>query len=380
MGTGLKGRLVLIALVAITGGLIVAFFSLHGYGATLLLADLARIDLPLPDTRPEIGREELFFDTGGRRQAADLYRPPGKGRAGLVLVPGAAEGGRRDARLVEFATALARSGFVVLAPDIPSLRELQLTPGNAREILDAVLLLKDSGYFSPDQRLGVAAFSVASGPAVLAALDPRDGSRIDFLLLVGGYLDLERTLVFLTTGYFETAEGAVHREPDSYGKWVYTLGNANRLQDPSDRRVLAELARRKLADPESDTAALQARLGPEGRSVRDFIENTDPARARALMRGLPATVQADIAALNLATRDLAQTRARFILVHGLDDDIIPYTESISLAAALPPGRAGLYLLPGLHHVDREFSGRDAWRMWRALQDLLSQRDAAGDRK
>ncbi|MGK2927051.1 MAG: hypothetical protein ACSLE2_15665, partial [Lysobacterales bacterium] len=67
-------------------------------------------------------------------------------------------------------------------------------------------------------------------------------------------------------------------------------------------------------------------------------------------------------------------RADFILVHGLDDDIIPYTESVSLADALPPGRSRLFLLEGLHHVDRELRGLDAWRLWRALRALLAQRD------
>ena len=71
---------------------------------------------------------------------------------------------------------------------------------------------------------------------------------------------------------------------------------------------------------------------------------------------------------------LAQLGADFILVHGLDDDIIPYTESVSLAAALPPGKAKLFLLDGLHHVDRYFHGKDVWRTWRALQAVLEQRD------
>ena len=93
-----------------------------------------------------------------------------------------------------------------------------------------------------------------------------------------------------------------------------------------------------------------------------------------LLTHLPAGVRDDVAALDLATRDLSGLRADFILVHGLDDAVIPYTESVSLARALPPGRARLFLLEGLHHVDREVRGLDAWRMWRALRAVLAQRD------
>ena len=53
---------------------------------------------------------------------------------------------------------------------------------------------------------------------------------------------------------------------------------------------------------------------------------------------------------------------------------MPYTERVALARALAPGRARLFLLEGLHHVDREIRGLDAWRMWRAVQAVLAQRD------
>jgi hypothetical protein len=347
----------------------------HGYDTTLMLADLAGLHTPLPDRRPAAGRTEIEYGAGGERRAADLYTPQGTpARAGLVLVPGAAEGGRRDPRLVEFAEILARSEFAVLVPDIASFRELRPSPDSVREIVDGVGHLHNGGVLSAGLRLGIGAFSIASGPAVLAALDAPECCAADFLMLVGGYHDLPRTLTFLTTGYFEVNGEPRQREPDAYGKWVYALSNAGRLPDPADRAALAALAGRKLDDPEAAIGDLLAALGPAGRAVYDFIDNRDPARAPRLLAALPAGVRSDIEALDLAARDLSGLRADFILVHGLDDDIIPYTESVSLAGALPEGRSRLFLLEGLHHVDRELRGLDAWRMWRALQTLLSQRD------
>ena len=119
---------------------------------------------------------------------------------------------------------------------------------------------------------------------------------------------------------------------------------------------------------------MRARLGPDGRAVYDFIVNQDPERVAELIGRLPAAVRADIAALDLAGRDLAGLQAELILVHGFDDNIIPFGESIALAAAAPQGRARLYLLQGLQHVDRDFRGLDAWRMWGALRALMAQRD------
>jgi hypothetical protein len=354
-----------------------AFFR-HGYDTTLMLADLAGLHLPLPDHRPAAGRSEITYSSRDGQRAADLYTPRGAAgtaaRAGLVLVPGAAEGGRRDPRLVEFAEVVTRSGFAVLVPDIPSFRELRPSPDSARAIGDGVEQLRSGGVLAAGLRLGIGAFSIASGPAVLAALDAPPGREVDFLLLVGGYHDLPRTLAYLTTGYYEAGGQPQQREPDAYGKWVYALSNAARLQDPADRAALTAMGHRKLDDLAADIDDLAARLGPAGRAVYAFIDNRDPARVPGLLAALPAEVRSDIEALDLAGRDLSATRAEFILVHGLDDAIIPYTESVSLDAALPAGRSKLFLLEGLHHVDREVRGVNAWRMWRALQTVLAQRD------
>ncbi len=354
-----------------------AFFR-HGYDATLMLADLAGLEAPLPDHRPDFERREIGYTADGGWRDADLYTPQTAGgngaRAGLVLVPGAAETGRRDSRLVEFAGILARSGFAVLVPDIPSFRELRPSPDSAREIAAGVAELREGGFLAAGLRLGIGAFSIASGPAVLAALEADPASRVDFLLLVGGYHDLRRTLTFMTTGFFEADGQPRQREPDAYGKWVYALSNAGRLPDPAEGAVLSAIARRKMEDPGADVDELLARLGPAGQAVYAFIDNRDPALVPGLLTRLPAGVWDDIAALDLATRDLSGLRADFILVHGLDDAVIPYTESVSLARALPPGRARLFLLEGLHHVDREVRGLDAWRMWRALRAVLAQRD------
>lgn len=365
---------VVLALVALGA----ALAGRHAYDTTLLFADLARVDLPLPDNRHEFEREEAEFTAGGGRRSADVYLPQAAVRAAMVLVPGAAQGGRDDPRLVEFAGALARSGFAVVIPDIAALRELRLTPGSVAEIAGAVEFLRrgprTGQYLGPEKRVGIGAFSVAAGLAVLAALEPGPGAQVDFLLLVGGYYDLPRTLTYLTTGYYASGEQRLDLEPDSYGKWVYALGNAAALRRQADRAALTELARARLADPGADTGPLVARLRGEGRAVYDFIVNRDPEQVPLLIGRLPASVQADIARLNLAARDLGSLDADLILVHGLDDNIIPWGESVALAEAAPSGRARLFLLQGLQHVDREFGGLDAWRMWRALSALLAQRD------
>lgn len=126
-----------------------------------------------------------------------------------------------------------------------------------------------------------------------------------------------------------------------------------------------------LAIPLDDLAA---RLGPEGRRVFAFITNRDPLQVQQLVSALPAGIREDIEALNPALRDLFHLKARLVLIHGYDDDIIPYTESVALARAVPKGQARLFLVRGLFHVDIRPGLPSRWRLWRAIGALLAERE------
>ena len=346
------------------------------YEAVLVLADVAAGTAPtrLKSVTATPTRTAVAFPAAGRRIGGDLYLPAEKPLAGLLLLPGAAEQGKDDPRVQAFAGSLARARFAVLVPDLEGLRSLQVSSGDIAQAADAFAWLVARKDLAPEGRAGMFSFSYATGPAILAALQPRIAGRVRFIMAVGGYHNNEEVLTFFTTGYFREKGRWRYMEPNSYGKWVFVLSNVGRLSDPGDRRLFEQAAQRKLADLSASVHDLAARLTPEGRSLYDFIENRDPARAIALMNSLPDPIRREIRALNLARYDLTRLRARMILVHGYDDDIIPYTESIALADSLPRGLVRLYLVHGLQHVDLEPRIIDKYRLWRAISALLREKE------
>jgi fermentation-respiration switch protein FrsA (DUF1100 family) len=220
--------------------------------------------------------------------------------------------------------------------------------------------------------------SYAVGPALLATLDPDLAGRVDFLVGIGGYHDMAASLTFAITGWSRDPAGEWRQgTPNAYGKWVFVMANSARVENPFDRTSLAAMARRRLADLDAPIDDLAAGLGPEGRAVHAFVTNADPARVPALMADLPPPIRADMAALDLAGRDLSQAPPHVLLIHGRDDTIIPAGESAELAAALGEERARLVLLDSLAHADlRLDSLDDAFRLWRAVYWLLAVRDGA----
>ena len=328
-----------------------------------------------------VERQTVAFDIGERPHVADMYQPALPARAKAVVVPGLAPAGKDDPRLVAFAGALASARLLVLAPDIPNMRRLETRPEDADAIGDAVLYLSTRGCAEPCPPVMLVAFSYAVGPAVLAALRPDVRDRIGMILGVGGYYDIDAVVTFFTTGNYRTGADApwLYREPNIYGKWVFARSNARSLANLDDRATLYEIADRKLQDPDIGIEHQVSRLRPEGRSVLSLLLNEDPEMVPALVAELPPTIRRDMAGLDLKTHDLSRLRADLLLIHGRDDAIIPYTESLALAAALPPEQVTVHIVERLAHVGLAQVGPiDSVVLWRAAYNFLSGRDVLAE--
>ena len=369
------------ALAALVALALVACSPPRALEAFEVLADLAAGAGPsrLKRARPEPRRSPIAYRVEGRERLGDLYLPAGESPAALVLVPGVTPEGKDDKRLVAFAATLSRAGFTVLVPDMPRLKEQKVAPEDARDIADAIQFLAGERGGAP---VGLVAISYAVGPALLAALEAEAGRRLAFVVAVGGYHDIAAVVTFFTTGYYRERPGDAwrYREPNAYGKWVFVKGNAARLEDGRDRALLEAMAARKMRDLEADIDDLVAALGPEGRAVHALLANREPDRVAALIGGLPAGVRRDLAGLDLERRDLSRLGPRLIVVHGRDDAIIPYSESVALAAAAAPERTELFLVDSLAHVELGPTGLgDGLTLWRAVYAVLAERDALAGR-
>jgi pimeloyl-ACP methyl ester carboxylesterase len=213
-----------------------------------------------------------------------------RGGAPLVLVHGYAPAGKDEPRVKKAAALLARAGFDVAVPTIPGLMSGRLRPEDVQPVV-ATLAARGAPT-------AVVAVSVGAGPALLAAADPAVRDRVRVVLSLGGYASAAALLRFFLTGEyaFEGVRGRVVHDPTVVRRFVEA--NADLL----------------------DTDA-QAALA-------------DPARAAAVLAAPPPPL-ADLLARLSPERVAREIRARLVLVHGVDDRAVPYTESLRLAAARP---------------------------------------------
>ena len=298
--------------------------------------------------------------------AADLYRPARPRRA-LLLVHGLSAAGRRQPELARLARLLAGHGQLVLVPDFPGLKAFRLSGREVEEILGGLDHLAARGL-----PVGLAGFSFGAGPALLAAAER---PALALVGSFGGYADLRHLIAFITTGAHTHGGRRWVARPEEYNRWKLLALLVGFVEDARDRAALEAVAARRLARPADDTAALEAGLGPEGRSVLALVLNRREADVAPLLARLSPHARGALDRLSPLAR-AGRIRARLLLAHGTGDDSIPFTESLRLGEAAGGG-ARVVLLETFHHTGpgRFWASllpraRDTWRLVGLADALL----------
>ena len=316
---------------------------------------------------------------------ADLYLPGRAGRhGGVVLAPGFTELGKDEPRVVWLARLLARIGFAVLVPDFLGLRSLRALETDVGDMVDSFRTLASLGPRVRPDRVGLIGFSYGAGPTLVAAADPAIARQVCFVISVGGYYDLVDVIRFLTTGHFDWQGHRGHLLPSPHGRGRFLLANLDLLRDAKDRQILAAAAREVAEGDCTEAAIPTAELTRWGAALHALLMNSDPKQVKGLITQLDPQVRDRIAFLS-PSRVIGRLHAHLVIVHGVHDDFIPYTESLRLAAAAPArDRVHLAITRLLNHVDPTGPGldprtflrvylRELWQIARVVNFVVAQR-------
>jgi hypothetical protein len=215
----------------------------------------------------------------------DVYEND-QSRSAILVVHGVNPTGKNSLDLVRISEGLAQSGFEVFVPDFAEMRKLHLTPEESGNIK------KTFQFIGRDA--GIACFSYGCGPAIATAAEPGIRDHVRFILAFGGYFDIREALEFLVTG---------PEPPVAWAKSEYLAAN-------------------------TDLGATEV----ERRQVVSLFASATPQEFQRRFRNLPGSVQSRLQAIS-PSNYLQQLRAPLILVHGLEDPVIPSQQSVEFAQA-----------------------------------------------
>jgi pimeloyl-ACP methyl ester carboxylesterase len=310
-----------------------------------VLAEALGLPFPRPFAAPCTRSEVVLGGVEG-----DRY-DPGRGAAGMLLLPGAAPLGKDDPRAIRLAEALCRAGRVVFVPQLELRRQTFVEEDLDRIVRSTVALAGETAR--PVTLVGI---SYGGSFGLVAAADPRIEGALGRVGVFGAYFDLVGVIQSVTTG----------------------ISEVDGFPFPWEAHPLAETLMREHAltlVPETERPALRAALAEEGdldvlpagsRAMYDLLTNRDPARAFDLAESLPPEARSTLTRFSPSTV-ADRIDVPVMAMHSTDDRTVAYGESIRLVRGLPG--TPLVTLRGFTHVDLRHPGTwvrataDLWGAW-----------------
>jgi dienelactone hydrolase len=316
--------------------------------------------------------------------AAQFYRPDGRVRRAVLLVPGVHSMGIAEPRLTALAKDLAGSGITVMTMALPDLMRYQITARSTDVIEDAVAWMTAQETLAPDGRVGMVGISFAGGLSIVAAGRPRIRDKVAYVVSFGGHGDLDRVLHYLATGEAVEAPGVATRPPHDYGVAVISYAAADRLVPPDQVVPLRDAigtfllaSQLTLVDTnEADATFQKARAmvqslpEPSATYAKHVNDRNVTALGPLLLPHLG--LEADPAAS--PERTPSAPAAPVFLLHGNDDVVIPAAESVVLGEHLRRKGAEVNVL--LSHIithaelDRSAAALESWKLISFWADIL----------
>ena len=303
--------------------------------------------------RPAFEEYETVLPRGDREIPASVTLPSGGGRKlpGWVVLHGVTRPGRFHPTLLRFVRALASSRAVVIVPQIPEWVDLRLEPERTLPTVRAALDGLRSHPGTSDGPFGLIGFSFGAPQALIAAAHDDVADQLAGVIGFGGYCDMESMVRFQMTGRFEWGDTTHRLRPDPYGRWIMggnhltSIPEYRNAQDVSDAlwHLAVEAGERRILawDPSYDTLKEQLRkkLSKDRREIFDLFappSDREPPETEA-ERITPLLTRAamDAAPLLDPLPFLSRVETRVQLIHGRNDRLIPYTETLRMQAAFP---------------------------------------------
>ncbi len=255
----------------------------------------------------------------------------------FVIAPGLHYAGPDDPRMDRFCRILAAAGNQVVAPFVPSY--LALVPDEQAKrdftgVFDRLSEHHDDKHGKP------IVFSISFGSLLAFALAAERPELVDRLVIFGGYADFHETMKFCLTGEVASGRQAT-RDPlnqcvvmmNLLGQIAHDIEHTEALAFWWRAYVERTWGRQEMKARER-FVAIAEELAPEvPDSVRELFLIGVGARDGAWDLALPALGAFDASALD-PTPYLSRVKCRVDLVHGMDDDVIPYEQSHVLASRL----------------------------------------------
>jgi putative flippase GtrA/acetyl esterase/lipase len=281
--------------------------------ALIVLATTARIRLPMRAREPQVGRT-----TVGGVQAVVVH-PRRAARGTIVFLNGGTRLGCDHPAVQRLVRGMGRAGCAVIAPELPRLKVGELTPATLDAVVDTAS--------AAGERITLFGVSAGASLALLAAAEPALRGRVEMVVAIAPWADLEAVVRLATTGIYDGrphsttplvrqfVEVSLAATPDVQAAFetLSPLRVADRIDVPVELAAAGDDGYFPLAEAEKLAAALpNARLTVT--SLLDHVRLRRGGRLRDLVRFWRFTARSFGGSVEGKKRRRAAQPLRFVTV------------------------------------------------------------------
>lgn len=260
----------------------------------------------------------------------------------VILFHGASPYGEEHPGMINLALALAKSGIKVYMPRLPKLMNLELTKDTIDLISHFYLFITKLS----NKKIIPAGISFGGGLLIKAMLqDKIKNKQPKSILTYGTYYSLQTSINFLLTGRIKYKEIDDFVKPNDWGLIVLFHNYLPGIDAGFDTTHLQKILELRVANKIIESDLLVENLCSKGKKILNDIYNSNQTpEIKNLLEKMKLKYKKEM--LSISPSEVCdKINFHVFLMHGANDSMVPYTESIKLNNELPQSTiflSGLY--------------------------------------
>ena len=271
----------------------------------------------------------------GEPTPVKIIIPKKQGEKVVILYPGASPTAEDHPKMVMLGRLLAQVGFTVYIPRIPPLKNLDISEINVQWFAHFYQWILEIEKVNPHQTIMVG-ISYGGGIMLKTLLNIKDRALLPKTLLTyGTYSDAESTLKFLLTGEISIKEKTYQITPHEWGLTVLFHNYLKNLETEWDTSGLQRAIQLDIQD-KREKCDRQVNTLPEFQKniFYSIITGNPTPEVKELAQAIIKNEQETLK--RLSPKYWAKNfQKKVFILHGSNDSMVPFTESIQLAEDLP---------------------------------------------
>ena len=295
--------------------------------------------------------DEFYNGLDNQKTQLRVFYAQNKSAQSIIIFPGASPYAEKHPGMIMLANALRNAGYHVFLPRIPNLKKLKLVKDNVEWFIHCYLeLLKHS--FVDSKNIMVVGMSYGGANLLKSCLDNRiKKNPPKSILSYGTYFSIDTALNFFLTGKINYKNKTFNINPHEWGMIVMFYNFLSTIDTSYDQATITKLLKYRIEDKFDDVDKIKSNLTSKDLNfVNKILSGKITPELKLLIDQM---LEKNKELLEYLSPNFWAENIEYktFIIHGANDSMVPFTESIFLSKSIPNSK----LLISFLYEHRELS-------------------------